>query len=468
MLKVKSLIFWQQELIDTCLVIYPKLDFPIALKKIFPRIYIKTVEFLDKFFKEDFEDKYNFIYRTEFKTFNNQLFKDDFYNMLNDSGPYIQQSTMMEYLKSDINYLGTIELSSMFFHYPKIIIESDFLNKDRHTLLINLARDNKIKVDLIKKRILELLSRCTEYNVAGYKILELPDTRIFTASIKGSPREGDLILFIPDYVLPSENSNSFSESKDAVVTYLKSFYDLLENKNCKSLKDQINNLIGHMQWDTTFSSFTEFSQYLVDTKSKKINISVFVDWPNVNQNTYGKQIDWQGVCELLKSDILEELRKQNISFTSIAFSSFKFFRYKPVSFLNTHFEHINSQDSLKVSEIVNHINCYYKKDFAVQEEIKGTTQSEEQQVDIEMLNQIHHVFHSTSPPDVLVLFSSDAHFLLGFPELNIHGINKLLNEGIKVYVVSWGSPSKTYTNAEMNSRSNFKLIILDRLIQFIQ
>lgn len=465
--------FWSVEFTESSMIISPELSFPILVKKFTPRYFFEIIDILNNYYMKKFNIDYEFKYSIQFNHVKKNELILDYHNFRNAVGLYGEDNIdegivncIIEGYSALERLSGQIEekFNSYQIIFPIIEIRAYFIEKKNHTLLYKLAKDKKINIKLITKRLSELFDMLYELNESGYIIEKLPLDRVITTSLDHKHRQGNLICFIPEYLRYTNRNDSFIKSIPAVVEYMRSFLKHLKNGNSDLLFKTISGLVGRLQSHNHLGDFQQYIRFLENkTGKKKIEIIGYVDWPNVNKALFNNSIDWNAMLNFLREEILKDLSSRNLSFSSVEYSHLYFIKYKPNNYSSTYFKEINDEEDEKLSKIVIQL-----KESATVEYVSGETEKEFQAVDKEILERINILFEQGNNPDILILFTSDGDYLSGYVEDNFNTIDHYLAIGIPIYIISFGTPSKLYSESKQRFPELLRIITLNNLLKFIK
>lgn len=329
-------------------------------------------------------------------------------------------------------------LSNYEYFVPSLTIQSNIFKIKNQAPFENLFHDrNSLKGDLIIKGFIQTINLLNELYKIGFYIPELTIqlfSKILWTNILSSPRDGEILFDFPEYLRKMNkpyNLNSFwkpiFEASNFILNLLnKSASKKLEIDQTKYSITNISELVAKFRKISNklseqifseiifYHSIDEINDEFVNEKNQKVEFSVWIDWPNVNQSVLGLDINWDELFKYLKNEIYNHENKVAI------------FKSAYLYYYDSQFPHKD-----KFHKNAAQLNLTRLKTIAAKQNkielkpIHGDSPNENQIVDIEILEHINSIAYSEEIERYFVIISSDTDFYYGFNSLP--GISKLLS-----------------------------------------
>lgn len=457
-----------------------------------PQKFHHLISLLDNFYKKKYGSEY-FSYSKEYKEYTPPLesLYYDFINSnnvveTNDESQYKNYSNRNYFLKlAEITgkYFNTQYLTdcieqfnSYGFILPEIKISYSKFETSLSSQFQKVFFDrNSINIPHLLIGLKDILSLLDYASKLGFYIKDFSNEvfeRIFWINDKGSPRDGWIYLDFPEHFIYSSNSpelfwqsiyglfsqikQSWHEKKTTRLSFDEDKYCFKNEKELTSILNGIHRKLA----DQIHKSIQNYKSYedLLDEfyliNKKKIDVSAFIDWPNVNQSVLGLDINWGELFNYISEEIYK-IEKANVHFNHAYL-----YHYDPQGNFKDKFQEeafLNNQ--IRIDSLISE-NAIYNLE---ERKVSGKSQSENQAVDKEILNHIHSIAASESTRRYFIIISSDKDIYLGFEDLK--GI-KELDERFKIIVCSFNETVSMYQNLSNQGQLIFKS--LNDLIKFVK
>lgn len=448
---------------------YSPKDFPLFIKKELPiKLYA-----LKLIFEQYYHAEYMGLleYKVEHNKVESIKLINDYNVYENTAGLYSELDAeivnpvsdgytfLKQYFKSNfIDYLN-----STLIKCPNIKIHSNLYLRDA-----NLLSNAIPNCEMIRELFTQLFNEVHKLVRLNLEINSLTLEHVY--SYKGFDNSRKIFLFIPHLVSYQSNikdNNSIAQLKKFIELFIALLrpdkYAEKRKADLVLLKQQLWEIVERINKDIysnqiSFKSIPELSKFLTSNEKSKTKVYAFIDWPNVDQNVFGNDIDWS---ELMNTVLQNLYDVEAIKNTTVEISSITFFKYLPEVFSDEDKVLKNKNDTDRINGIINVLRENYSSDLDI---TSGETQYENQLVDKKIIDRISSVFKNSGLQEALLLFTSDTDFIDGFNSDYLN-IRKLLSNGILVILVSFGFVSNRYR--ELIVFPNFKIFEINHLYRFI-